>query len=203
MRARLPFSRARISSDNCEKNKSACKVNSAVSSVIYGQGVCKGGSITWQKKKKISCLIIYWSHPRLRQAGGCFYLCLCVCVHICLIFQRLGLGHAISTWQSYFSLQTEVTRGATVTHSFMTCPFLTFLSTENLPYERPITIWVEGRSHPVWHKENQQSVWFLGKLCRVTQQPPAGATMKCLVQERDGDRGYSPHSQGQEDVVKQ
>lgn len=54
----------------------------------------------------------------------------------------------------------------------------------------------------VWQKESQQSVWFLGNHCHVTQQTPAVATMKCLVQEHDEDRGCLQKSWGWEEVVK-
>lgn len=39
-----------------------------------------------------------------------------------------GVGHVVSRWQSSFSLQMEVARGATVTHSFMMQLPLAFLS---------------------------------------------------------------------------
>lgn len=79
MCARLPFSGVRISADNCEKNKSACKVNSAVSSVIYGRRFAKE-EVSPEKNLLPDYILV--SSTAQASEDAFIYVCVLVCIYV-------------------------------------------------------------------------------------------------------------------------
>lgn len=130
-------------------------MNSTVSAVIYGRRFATEEI----SPAKISRLIIYWSHPRRRQARMRLFMSVYLCAYMFNISER-GVGRAISRWRSGLSLRVEVARGAPGV------PQLYDTASSRFPLQLDVTpditrhcmsrAWV-----PVWQAENWQPDWFL------------------------------------------